>query len=369
MAAVERTKTLGYRLEHDETLGDGVRRVAIERLDDALATLDDPGSNGSIEEAVHDVRKRCKELRGLVRLVRPALGDRYRTTNHALRDAARELSPLRDAHALLATFDHVVAGYVERIPPEGLAGVRAGLVAEAEAATSAVDGGDPRLAEARTLLAHVKDQAPDWSIDDDVDVVASGAATTYRRARKAMRAAGEEPSDEHLHEWRKRIKYLWYQMRLVESAAPSVLEPLVARLHDLADGLGDDHDLAVLVATTSTAPDDHGGREQVERLHDLLGEVRADLQHRCRLLGERLLAEPPKAFAARISAYLEAWRRVGDERNVGEIESLAPADDELTELDDEAVAHLAEAADVTGVERLDRTELEAAVRASGVVRR
>ena len=53
-----------------------------------------PGSRAT----VHDVRKRCKKVRGLLRLVRPGLGPDYRRANADVRDAARELSSLRDAH-------------------------------------------------------------------------------------------------------------------------------------------------------------------------------------------------------------------------------------------------------------------------------
>lgn len=46
------------------------------------------------------------------------------------------------------------------------------------------------------------------------------------------------------HEWRKRVKYGWYHMRLLTDASPAILSPLEERLHDLSDALGGDHDLA-----------------------------------------------------------------------------------------------------------------------------
>src|SRR6056297_195459 len=99
---------MGYVLERDESVEDGVRRIAREQLDDAVDDLenlidDDPA------DAVHDVRKRCKKVRGLVRLVRPSLGeDTYRVANDTARDAGRHLSDLRDATALMETFELVV---------------------------------------------------------------------------------------------------------------------------------------------------------------------------------------------------------------------------------------------------------------------
>ena len=92
---------MAYRIEPSASTQDEVQRVAAERLGAAIVLLD--GLRGSspaqIEEAVHDVRKRCKETRGLARLVRPALGDDFRRLNHTVRDAANELSSMRDARA------------------------------------------------------------------------------------------------------------------------------------------------------------------------------------------------------------------------------------------------------------------------------
>ena len=53
-------------------------------------------------EAIHDARKRLKKARAALRLARAALTkDEYRWENSALRDAARPLSDVRDAQALI----------------------------------------------------------------------------------------------------------------------------------------------------------------------------------------------------------------------------------------------------------------------------
>ena len=61
--------------------------------------------------------------------------------------------------------------------------------------------------------------------------------------------AQKDANDEHMHEWRKSVQYLWYQMRLLRKASPSIIEPLIDELDGLADALGDYHDLAVLANT------------------------------------------------------------------------------------------------------------------------
>ena len=85
---------MSYTLVTGETLTEAARRVAGEQLDDAIDDLSDAVDDDPTE-AIHDARKRCKKVRGLVRAVRPALGeDVYRVANDTARDAARELSDL-----------------------------------------------------------------------------------------------------------------------------------------------------------------------------------------------------------------------------------------------------------------------------------
>ena len=47
------------------------------------------------------------------------------------------------------------------------------------------------------------------------EALADGLPTTYRRGRKAYEQARSEPGAESLHEWRKRSKDLWYELRLL----------------------------------------------------------------------------------------------------------------------------------------------------------
>jgi hypothetical protein len=67
---------MSYRIDPDRPIRKNLRRLAGRQLDRALATLAEPGDLG-LEGTVHDVRKRCTKVRGLIRLVRPGLGGEY----------------------------------------------------------------------------------------------------------------------------------------------------------------------------------------------------------------------------------------------------------------------------------------------------
>ncbi|MDZ7676627.1 MAG: CHAD domain-containing protein [Acidimicrobiales bacterium] len=353
---------MDYTIDPSAPLGDEVRRIGAVQVEAALAVLDDPGND--VVAAVHDCRKRGKKLRGLARLVRPGLGDDYRRANILFREAARELSELRDAHALLATFDVLVAAPPAPLPGDGLGPVRAELQRRSRDASERARPDAVELDRARTLLEDARRLVETWELDDDFDVVAAGVAKTYGRGRAALEAAISDPSGENFHEYRKRTKYTWYHARLLEELAPSVLGPLAAALHDLSDVLGDEHDLAVLDQQLVAEPAAFGGDDTVDAARVLIAVRRTALQDRAVRLGRRLHAETPKAFVRRLGAYWGAWHEYGEELDAGEIADVwPPVADDLDQLTVEKLRQRARDKDVEGRSDLRRSELIGALRA------
>jgi CYTH domain-containing protein/CHAD domain-containing protein len=315
---------VSYRLEPANQVGQQVQAVAFERIDDALERLEhlDPSDPDEFEHAIHEARKRCKELRGLSRLVRPALGKEFARFNALVRDAADELSSIRDAHAVIATFDElrVTTG---RQQDRGLERVRRHQAEHAEAAAATVAPDDPRVRRARRRLLKARERIPRWSLPSGFESLGDGLARTYERGRKGLRRAARHPSDDRFHEWRKAVKYLWYQVRLLEPAAPSVLTPLTARLDDLADSLGDDHDLSVLIARLEADPKGSGGRRAVDAAVELARTQQDELRRRAVRLGATVYAEPATRFVARIGTYWRNAVEYGPELVTGGIADLA----------------------------------------------
>ena len=303
---------------------DAIRSVARERLDMALVELSDLDTKGpvEIEEAVHSTRKRCKEVRALARLVREPLGDERARFNELVRDAANELSSIRDAHAILGTLNDLLEACGRRNDPD-LEAVRAVLYADAADASAGLDGGDPRIERARGFLLAARDRVRRWDIDDGSAWLRSGFTATYKGGRRDLKRARKRPTDERLHEWRKSAKTLWYQVRLVEPAAPSVLAPLAGQLHRLGDALGDDHDLAVLVAHIEADPQRFAGDEPTNKASELARSQQNDLRRRAFRLGASVYAEPTSAFVARIDRYWTTTLEQGPELQTGKIAELA----------------------------------------------
>ena len=305
---------MAYEWGQGERVAEGFRRIAGDELDRAVAGLRHPDDRG-VEATVHDVRKRTKKVRGLARLVRPGLAPRdYRTVNRTARDAAAEISSIRDAHALLGSFDRLlVEGHDtgQGSADPALLAVRAELTRRAHEATRAVAEQHDRIGRALAGLEALRAFVAQCQVADHAGVLVEGATSAYRAGRKAMDRAADQGDDETLHEWRKREKELWYATRLLAPAAPAVLGAQAQVLHALSEDLGDDHDLAVLVDLLGVDPTAFGGEEAATATVERARRARRRLQRRAHGLGVQVYAEKPSAFGRRLRSHWKAWRREG----------------------------------------------------------
>jgi CHAD domain-containing protein len=287
----------------DKSVKAGLRRIARSQIDAGLKELDDPDLD--VSEKVHQVRKRCKKLRALVRLVRPAFPD-YATENAAFRDAARTLSDLRDADAMLETLNRVE----KRFGGEVDAGIFKALrrtfeqtVAERRDAQDLPD----RLDGMRQALIAGRARAGDWTLEENgFDAIAGGLTMTYKRARKAHEAARAMPKDAKLHEWRKRIKYHWYHARLLRHIAPDLIDAHRRACAKLGERLGDRQDFAVLRPRLDELEETLDA-ESLDVFRGLVLKRQDALERTAFAEGKLLLADRPKALKRRWGSWWEVW--------------------------------------------------------------
>ena len=291
-----------YRLGLDEHVASGVRRVASEQLGSAIRRLEDAG-HGDRVEAVHDARKSVKKARALLRLVRPGLDSAaYRAELTALRDAGRLLSGTRNADVMLATIDALAARFAGHLPAATFEDLRHGAAAR----LGDRDGDDP-IPRAVAALRAIAARVEEWPLErcDWADVRA-GAKRSYARGRNRWKEARSSGDAEPLHEWRKRVKDLWYHQRLLRELWPGVLKAYADEADRLGDLLGDDHDLAVLAAFLEADEGELHTLADLAEIRGLIEQRRGELQVEARALGRRLYADTPKAFDRRLAACVRA---------------------------------------------------------------
>jgi CHAD domain-containing protein len=293
-----------FRLTPGEPVPDELRRVARGRIDHALDELRGD-SDSSREEAVHEARKDMKKLRALLRLVRDELGDDlYRSENETFRDTARQLAGVRDADVMLATLGDLEERYGEL--PGMAKRLRPALVAH-RFRTSAGSLRPASTAAVATLM-QASARVEDWPLETDgFDAFEDGLRRSYRRGRRDYQAAREQPSSENVHEWRKRVKDLWYHCSLLEGSWKPVMSALADEAHELSDRLGDDHDLSVLLDWAHEHASTLNGGDPILRGFDVIVEARRrELQTEAFEFGARLYTDKPSVFVGRVRGWWEA---------------------------------------------------------------
>lgn len=293
---------MSYRLKRKESIGEGIRRIVRQEIDTAIDHFGDDG--GSLNKTAHEVRKHCKKIRGALRLVRFSFDD-YGDENARFRHLARELSGIRDAHVMQATHHNLVK-HISSDPPESsIAALNE--VFESHTA-SALENVAQSLETVRVGLDSARKRVDAWSIGGgDFEAIAGGLRDSYRLAKNGLRRCRRRIEARNLHEWRKRVKYHWCHMRLLNNVWPEIIGARAVSADRLSDVLGDHHDIEVYLAFLCGVR----GKETAEAVGAVqryAGERRVTLQEASLALGTRLFAEKPKRFVERVEAYWNAWR-------------------------------------------------------------
>jgi CHAD domain-containing protein len=280
-----------YRLEASESLPEGIARVARGRIDHAVDELRGK-TDSTAEEAVHEARKDLKKLRALLRLARGELGEsRFARENTCFRDAGRELAAARDSDVMLDTLEALDI-------PAGL-GWDLRKAIQADRARNG-DGRHAAAAGVVAMLREARGRVDEWPLErDSFAALRDGLERSYRRGRRDFTGVRADPSVEGLHEWRKRVKELWYHHTLLRPLWPPVMQAVGDQAHELADRLGDDHDLAMLAEWVR----EHTGADP--EFFEAVDQRRAELQAEAMALGARLYADKPSGYVRRLR---RLWR-------------------------------------------------------------
>jgi CYTH domain-containing protein/CHAD domain-containing protein len=291
-------KGLEFRLRPGEDPGTGICRIVTARTSQALANVRAAGHSRDSAEHVHEARKSLKKSRSALRLLRGVISDDERkNSNELCRSAARMLSGPRDAEVKLATLASLVGGSETQA-------ARAWRVAlEREADVHRGDLNPQSLQEVRQSIGKVRRQFQERKEPGELETVVSNLARGYRRGRNSMKAARKSGEPEHFHNWRKRAKDLRYQLEMLEPRLSSSFTELREMAEELAEMLGDLHDLDVLGDDLAQRSLDEEGKSQMSAL---ILESRERLVQECLELGRDTYKQKPGKFINRLGGDLRA---------------------------------------------------------------
>jgi CHAD domain-containing protein len=292
---------MGFRLKLREPLPDGLKRVFREQIESALELCQHPAKQRGI--TVHEVRKHLKKLRAAMPLAIPEVGrDRHTREDRCVRRIGRLVSDLRDAQVRLQTLiqlrDETAKGPRDSPFPR----IEELLSLERESFSAAFAGWQkqaiPRLERVETRLLKWPLEGLTWK------QVYGAVGKIYKRGQRRLARTINDPDPENFHAWRKRVKDLWYQLRILQPLNRVVLTEMAHDAEVLGELLGREHDLNFLWARLEKESGDETLRDELAQLEKLIRKRGKRLRTNALELGRRFYAEPAKAFAKRISIFV-----------------------------------------------------------------
>jgi CHAD domain-containing protein len=197
-----------------------LHQAEIARLDQLIAALVLPED---IDDSVHATRKGVKRLRAHLRLIRDGIDkDLYRNEDADLRQIGLLLAQARDAFVLTQTLESLESS-------AGWDSAAAFITAHHQAAVGELLTGP--IEEVRRMLVRARRRWPDPG-SLTAGAIAAGVARTYSSGREEIETAAATGHAAAFHAWRKRVKYLRYQL---------------SSLTELGDCLGLEHDHTVFI--------------------------------------------------------------------------------------------------------------------------
>ncbi len=301
---------MAYRVKSRQAPEAEITRILQKQVGRARAAI--RSSSASPAERARKARVATKKIRAILRLACPHDLNTAKHPERLFRDAARTLSDVREAGAVLGTLERLqseasgkVDGRSLYVARRALTTVAAGepagdsdVTAAFKAFSRALDRGLSRVRNG-SLLHVGKSKAFDWA--------AEGFEIGYAQARRSFKRALHTPSAAALHTWRKRTKTHAFHCALLSTASPAKMQPWQEALQQLGASLGYERDLGLLrerICESLTAHEESAGR--VQSLLTWIEQRRATLRKEAFNLGEHLFAEKPKAVTRRVAAWWQA---------------------------------------------------------------
>ncbi|MGE3958710.1 MAG: CHAD domain-containing protein [Vicinamibacterales bacterium] len=271
----------------------------LARAERELVTVGDARS----DRAVHDARRHLKKILALLRLLKPVLGRDFERASRPVRRASAMLAPVADAEALVGATG--VLGVRQRQPAIAQARqtIQEALRAH-EADTGRRANFQRLLPRVLRLLAVERPRLDAWSLDvDGFDAIAPGLERSVRRTQQAMVRAARHPRAGAFHAWRRRVKDLWFQVRLVERRCGFGLDASRRALEALDGLLGRYHNMVLLERVLVRHP--CLSRNDTADCLRTIHRRRRALGRRALSLGVAVLHDSPETFVARVR---HLWR-------------------------------------------------------------
>jgi CHAD domain-containing protein len=256
----------------------------------------------NLNERIHQVRLCCKRNRSILRLARPALDPHtYIFLNASYRDLSARLSQIRDLTALIETLS-VVSGSVHN-------NNTIKFIARYKQTLQTQRASVLKSDEFQNVIKEVKNgfQKTGLMISETVFtgeqsvVFGKSIRQTYKKGAQLWRLNMQNADDHNMHQWRKQVKYLWYQLVVLEPIWPDIITAIAKQVQTLSKVLGSYHDLVVLHDALTLLIVQGNHKTEIGSLQRIINHKKLSLGKQSMVLGGKLFYLP----ANRLDGFIE----------------------------------------------------------------
>jgi CHAD domain-containing protein len=294
-----------FRLRPTESIADGLRRIAREELSSISTHLD--GATPPRADAIHEIRKSVKKTRAILHLVGADNGRGLAKSAKRLHAINCRLSALRDADVMLETLQTL------RIKDRGIlngrcfAHVHRRLSSHQQSVMKAArrKGTWQRVGQS---VRKIRQDAKHWKpTHRQFGSLAASIRLAHRRGRTARAHARKSQRAADFHEWRKQIKALWYELRLVEGSGPRIRRDVTA-LHRAEAWLGNEHNVVVLCDELSKDVPQGHSRIDLDRVRLVGDRYQCELRTKALASTTRIYARAPREYVNSVRREWKKWQ-------------------------------------------------------------
>lgn len=252
-------------------------------------------SKSNIHNNIHDARLCFKRIRSLLRLGRFNFGEQnYNELNLFYRDQARKLSSIRDITAMIELCEKMREIAKTDQIKKLINHIRIDLIKKRK---TLMAGQEVEKAKNEVIQSLTNQETVIKNLlfaSGNNQQLASGIRRVYQSGRKLYKLSVKTTDDHNLHEWRKQVKYLWYQLVILTPLWPEILTPLCKQVQTLSQLLGKHHDYFIFANTLESVKAENKYTHEIKSLITSINSQKRNLEIKALRLGAMLYITSPR---------------------------------------------------------------------------
>ena len=297
-----------FELKHNETVAENITRILTSQADNVKSHC--KAGPDKRHEAIHEIRKSIKRIRAILRLVRGEIGySTYYRENIFYRDLNRSLSDIRALNVLVASSRVLQSDLSDTLEESRFNPLIGSLQEKRDQMLDRLILKENLLHSILKQMDSAKRRIRKLPIEhNDFRAFDGGLTRIYKQGLLYRDLSQAQPVPENIHNLRKRIKYHWYHMQILQPISPSILKPYTETLDMIGENLGQYHDLAELQSHLELNPGILENHLQ-STLTDGCEIKKTSILNRIWKDVEAVYSEKPGDLARRFARYWEIYQK------------------------------------------------------------